>query len=121
MTNHSHPIFSDTSLPAAPDLLIERQQPLQEEVDLNEIVTAILHKYLLVNTGAPAILRLDKLAVIMGKKEPLTFLFEELIYTIFNHPPSNSKLLLYIQCAKEKVDENIIDLRPNPSGSYIIC
>jgi hypothetical protein len=119
MTHHLHPVFSNVSARATSDVLTENPHPLHEEVDLNDIINALLQQYGLKEKSA--ILRLDKLVVVKGKKDQFTFLFGELLHAIFNHPPFNSKLFLFIQCAEEKLEEDILDLRSKTSGRYVIC
>ncbi len=121
MTQHLHPSLQNPSIASHTRIDSADQSYLNEEVDLNEVINSIIQTYLLQKQNAPVIFRLDKIPVVNGCKETLHFLFDELINMILSHPPDKSKLFLYMQCAEEKVDENVLDLRVMKTGNYVVC
>ncbi len=88
-----------------------------EEVDLNDVLRNVMKKMEAEHGGLSVIQKFDKLPVIKGKRQELTFLFEALLSMVFSLPPDNTKSLLYIQCTEEKVDREVMDLSNEASFS----
>ena len=86
----------------------------EEEVfDLNEALITLMQKYS-DEDHKNFIVRFDNLPVVFGNKDHLTCILDALISMITSHPPNNSKLFLYVNCAEEKLDNEIVDLNTEP-------
>jgi hypothetical protein len=92
-----------------PEILSNNFQ-VKEIADLNEVLRFVLDKY---TSGEDKnfIFRLDKMPLVFGNKEQYACLFDTLMSMIISHPPVNSKLFLYVKCAEEKQDDDVIDLQ----------
>ena len=94
-----------------PEVLSNNWQS-EELTDLNEVIRSVMEPYS-TEHEKQYIFRSDKLPVVLGKEENYMCMFSTLVSMIMDHPPVNSKLFLYVRCAEEKQDDDIIDLRIN--------
>lgn len=102
-----------------PEVLSNNWQ-VEEAIDLNEILRSVLDKYAAYQEKG-FIFRSEKLPLVSGNIQNYTCLFDTLMSMIISHPPVNSKLFLYVRCAEEKQDNDVIDLRiPEGSSLYKI-
>ncbi|HVG17139.1 MAG TPA: hypothetical protein VM935_19355 [Chitinophagaceae bacterium] len=94
--------------------------PAEDEVDLNEVLKTSMNKIEGEKGHVPVIVKYDKIPVVKGKREELSLLFGELLNMVFSSPPPNNKILLYIQCVEDTVDEDIMDLSDAKVSSFSI-
>jgi hypothetical protein len=105
-----------------PSVIGQHAAPPQasEEVDLNEVLWNLMKKMEAEQGRLSVIQKFDKLPVVKGNREELHSLFGALLSMVFSLPPDNTKSLLYIQCAEEKADEDVMDLSLKNEKYYSI-
>jgi hypothetical protein len=108
MNNHHNPPVNH-SANAMPWTQALADKAVFEYIDLNEILLSAVQKYS--EEMKNLIFRYDKLPVAYGSKNQFTQLVDALVCMIINHPPSNSKLFLYIKSEEQVNDSEVIDLR----------
>jgi len=76
------------------------------EINLNEILQQTLQRIQKTQANLNMIVRCESLPFVQADKSSFTKLFDRLVNTIIAHPPTGTKLFLYVACEEAKHKNN---------------